>query len=300
MSKSSTVTVRETPIAEASTATAGGLTIHGETFVVQTDQRIELVDLTNRVMEYVRRFNIRDIVPGDDYAAMRQVLARRYERVSAESGRIPDLVLIDGGKGQLSAAAEALAQLGLADVQLASLAKKEEEIFVPGRADPVRLPRRSPALLLHKFQHWRGRQSRTGAGLARPVRQHACADARVPGGAGSLHVRGTDGRPIAPRTLVSCGDSRAVGDIGSPHSCRALRMAPRSPLRLSVRAVGFSRTPTRQRSRVANSRAWSIAPDTSSPAAACGASPKHAAARRASADAIGHGSLAPAPRLSPE
>src|SRR5918912_1145695 len=60
MSKSSTVTVRDTPVQEVSTAKVGGLTIHGETFVVQTDQRVELVDLTNRVMEFVRRFNIRE------------------------------------------------------------------------------------------------------------------------------------------------------------------------------------------------------------------------------------------------
>ncbi len=60
MSKSSTVTVRERPVKDVASATAGGLTIHGETFVVQTDQRIELVDLTNRIMEYVRRFNIRE------------------------------------------------------------------------------------------------------------------------------------------------------------------------------------------------------------------------------------------------
>ena len=55
-----------------------------------------------------RRFNIRNVAPGDDYAAMRQVLARRYERVSAEGGKIPDLVLIDGGKGQVGAAKSAL------------------------------------------------------------------------------------------------------------------------------------------------------------------------------------------------
>jgi excinuclease ABC subunit C len=53
-----------------------------------------------------RRFNIQDITPGDDYAAMRQVLARRYERVTAEAGKIPDLVLIDGGKGQASIASQ--------------------------------------------------------------------------------------------------------------------------------------------------------------------------------------------------
>src|ERR1700746_1385639 len=60
MSKSSTVTVRDTPVQEVSTATVGGLTIHGETFIVQTHQRIELVYLTVRVMEFVRRFNIRE------------------------------------------------------------------------------------------------------------------------------------------------------------------------------------------------------------------------------------------------
>ena len=60
MSKSSTVTVRERPVEEVASATVAGLTIHGETIMVGTDQRIELVDLTNRVMEFVRRFNIRE------------------------------------------------------------------------------------------------------------------------------------------------------------------------------------------------------------------------------------------------
>jgi len=58
MSKSSTVTVRERPVEDVASAKVGGLTIHGETFVLQTDQRIELIDLTNRVMEFVRCFNI--------------------------------------------------------------------------------------------------------------------------------------------------------------------------------------------------------------------------------------------------
>ena len=58
MSKSSTVTVRDNPVEAVASATAGGLAIHGETFVVQTDQRVEVIDLTNRVMEFVRRFNI--------------------------------------------------------------------------------------------------------------------------------------------------------------------------------------------------------------------------------------------------
>ncbi len=60
MSKSSTVTVREKPVEDVASAKVGGLSIHGETFVVQTDQRVELVDLTNRVMEFARRFNVRE------------------------------------------------------------------------------------------------------------------------------------------------------------------------------------------------------------------------------------------------
>jgi secondary thiamine-phosphate synthase enzyme len=60
MSKSSTVTVRERPVEEVASAKAGGLVIHGETIIVSTDQRIELVDLTNRIMEFARRFNIRE------------------------------------------------------------------------------------------------------------------------------------------------------------------------------------------------------------------------------------------------
>ena len=60
MSKSSTVTVRETPVAQVSSASVGSLTIHGETFLIETDQRVELVDLTNRIMDFARRFKIRE------------------------------------------------------------------------------------------------------------------------------------------------------------------------------------------------------------------------------------------------
>src|SRR6266699_2750149 len=60
ISKSSTVTVRDRPVEPVASAAVGGLTIHGETFIVQTDQRIELVDLTSRIMDLVRRFNIRE------------------------------------------------------------------------------------------------------------------------------------------------------------------------------------------------------------------------------------------------
>jgi len=73
-----------------------------------------------------RRFNIRDAAPGDDYAAMREVLARRYERISAEAGKVPDLVLVDGGRGQAGVARAALAELGLNDVSVVGVAKGPE------------------------------------------------------------------------------------------------------------------------------------------------------------------------------
>ncbi|MCX7961172.1 MAG: excinuclease ABC subunit UvrC [Burkholderiales bacterium] len=70
-----------------------------------------------------RRFNIRDVAPGDDYAALRQALERRYARLSAEAARLPDLILIDGGRGQANAARAALAELGIGDVPVVGVAK---------------------------------------------------------------------------------------------------------------------------------------------------------------------------------
>jgi excinuclease ABC subunit C len=101
-----------------------------------------------------RRFNIRDVTPGDDYAAMRQVLARRYERVTAESGKMPDLVLIDGGKGQAAVAAGVLHDLGLHQVCVVGVAKGperkpgEEELIIESESRSMRLPPSHPGLHL--------------------------------------------------------------------------------------------------------------------------------------------------------
>jgi excinuclease ABC subunit C len=82
----------------------------------------------------------------DDFASMREVVSRYFTRRIADEEPLPDLVVIDGGKGQLSSAHEAMTSLGLADRPLISLAKREEEVFVCGRAEPIRMSRRSPAL----------------------------------------------------------------------------------------------------------------------------------------------------------
>lgn len=90
-----------------------------------------------------RHFNITDVQPGDDYGAMREVLMRRYRRIVAGEGRLPDLVLIDGGKGQLTVAAEIFAELGLNDVELVAVAKGEERrpgeerLLMPDRPNPI-------------------------------------------------------------------------------------------------------------------------------------------------------------------
>jgi len=84
----------------------------------------------------------------DDFQAMREVVGRYFRRRVDEKKQLPDLVVVDGGKGQLSAADEALQELQLGALPLIGLAKRDEEIFVRGRRDSLRLPRRSPALRL--------------------------------------------------------------------------------------------------------------------------------------------------------
>jgi excinuclease ABC subunit C len=84
----------------------------------------------------------------DDFQAMREVVGRYFRRRVEEKKQLPDLVVVDGGKGQLSAADEALHELQLDTVPLVGLAKRDEEIFLRGRRDALRLPRRSPALRL--------------------------------------------------------------------------------------------------------------------------------------------------------
>ncbi|MCS7081217.1 MAG: excinuclease ABC subunit UvrC [Chloracidobacterium sp.] len=99
--------------------------------------------------EAYRKFRIKTATGGDDFASMREVIGRRYARLLREAKPLPDLVLVDGGKGQLSAAAEALRALDLEALPLAAIAKREEVIFVKGREnDPIRLERRSPVLHL--------------------------------------------------------------------------------------------------------------------------------------------------------
>jgi excinuclease ABC subunit C len=93
-----------------------------------------------------RKFKVKSVEGIDDFASMREVVGRYFRRRVEDGKPLPDLVVIDGGKGQLHAAHDALAELQLGELPLISLAKREEEIFVYGRSESLRLTRRSPAL----------------------------------------------------------------------------------------------------------------------------------------------------------
>ncbi len=95
-----------------------------------------------------RKYKIKTVEGPDDFASMREVVSRRYRRLLEEGGSLPDLILIDGGKGQLSAALEALESLGIHDQDIIGLAKRLEEIYLPDRPQPIMIPKSSTALKL--------------------------------------------------------------------------------------------------------------------------------------------------------
>jgi excinuclease ABC subunit C len=139
-----------------------------------------------------RRFNIEGLEPGDDYAAMSQALTRRYRRLRDEQdngqGRFPDLLLIDGGKGQLGVAESALHELGVEDVRLVGVAKGEErkpgkeKLFLSGQEAPTILP--ADSLALHLIQQIRDEAHRfaiTGHRQRRAKARTTSALEEIPG-----------------------------------------------------------------------------------------------------------------------
>jgi excinuclease ABC subunit C len=95
-----------------------------------------------------RVFNIKTVEGADDFRSMAEAVDRRYRRLMDENKSLPDMILIDGGRGQLNAALAALNKLGIEEIPIAGLAKREEEIYVSDREEPIRLERRDPALQL--------------------------------------------------------------------------------------------------------------------------------------------------------
>jgi len=130
---------------------------------------VSFVDAQPRKSEY-KRFKIKTVTGADDFASMKEIVKRRYSKVKKEKLQPPDLILIDGGKGQLNAALEALDEIDFRDhVEIAGLAKRLEEVFLPGKADPIMIPKTSSALKLlqrardeaHRFAITYHRQKRS-------------------------------------------------------------------------------------------------------------------------------------------
>ena len=158
-------------VREKATQESRGVALREALGLPESTQRIECFDISHTMGEAAvaacvvydrhgmqkseyRRFNMRALTPGDDYAAMRQALTRRYERVSAGQGKVPDLILIDGGRGQLNAARGALAELGLNDVAVVGVAKGPErksgleQLVFEAEGQSLSLPPQHPGLHL--------------------------------------------------------------------------------------------------------------------------------------------------------
>jgi excinuclease ABC subunit C len=125
-----------------------------------------------------RKFQVKTVTGVDDFASMREVVGRRYKRLLEDKKPFPSLILIDGGLGQLHAAADALAEIGIQLQPLASIAKREEIIYVHGQeSDPIVLDRRSP--VLHLVQKIRDESHRFAVSYHRKRREMRDRDSEL-------------------------------------------------------------------------------------------------------------------------
>jgi excinuclease ABC subunit C len=168
-----------------------------------------------------RKFRIRGVgAEPDDFASMREVVFRRYKRLLEEGKELPDLVLIDGGKGQLGAAMSALEELGIGDQPVASLAKKEEVIFLPGRDLPVVLPRDSPVLQL--VQRVRDEAHRFAVGFHRARRSKRTLRSELDdiAGIGPIKRRKLLSRFGSVRGVRGASEAELAAAVGSTTAAR--------------------------------------------------------------------------------
>ena len=202
-----------------------------------------------------RKFRIRSAACADDCAMISEVARRRYGRILREGGELPDLVLVDGGRGQAGAVQEALRSLGMEGPPVAGLAKRNEELFVPGRRKAITLERSSPALKL--LQRIRDEAHRLALAYHRSLRRKRLSASRlddVPGigpkrkkrllaafgtvgkmkraSAEALHERAGIGRRTAERLLEHLGkegDVTRAGSLRGREGGPAIPASPRPP-----------------------------------------------------------------------
>ena len=165
---------------------------------------------------------------------MREVLSRRYSRLVREERPLPDLIVVDGGKGQLNAAIETLAASGMPPVALLGLAKKREEIFLPGSRDPLVLPRHDEGLRL--LQALRDEAHRFAISYHRSLRRQRIADSVL------FEIPGV-GRQRCEQLLLALGSVRAISAAPAAAIADAvpglgLKLATRISEHLASRRVG--------------------------------------------------------------
>lgn len=174
--------------------------MQGEEYV---SSMVVFVDGKPKKSEY-RKFKLRTIEGNDDFAAMREVVTRRYARVIEEETPLPDLIIIDGGKGQLSQAVDVLTELGIIDkVAVIGLAKRLEEIFFPGTSEPLLLPKTSSSLRL--LQQARDEAHRFAITYHRKLRDKRTLQTEL------THIPGIGGK-TAQQLLIHLGSVQGVRD----------------------------------------------------------------------------------------
>jgi len=150
-----------------------------------------------------RRFRIGTVSGIDDFAAIREVVRRYFTRKIAESGELPDLLLVDGGRGQLSSAVGVLGELGLTDQDAAGLAKRLEEIYLPGLPDPQNIPKTSSSL--HLLQRVRDEAHRFAVTYQRTLRKKRAISTALTGIGGVGPKKAAD-------LLKAFGSVKAIGE----------------------------------------------------------------------------------------
>lgn len=175
-----------------------------------------------------RKFIIRTVEGSDDFASMREVVLRRYRRLREEGGEMPGLVLVDGGIGQLHAAAAALEELGVLNQPLAAIAKREEILYVAGREDePVLLDRTSP--VLHLVQRIRDEAHRFAVTFHRHRRDARTLRSEL------LEIPGI-GPKTVDKLLKSLGSLAAVRAAGEEELARVAGAAAARRIRAALAA----------------------------------------------------------------
>ena len=163
-----------------------------------------------------RKYNIKSVDGIDDFASIREVVYRRYKRVKEEGDGFPDLIVVDGGKGQLSMAVSALRELGLDYLPIISLAKKLEEVFIPGNSDAQSIHKQSPGLIL--LRQLRDEAHRFAIEFQRQKRSKSISDSVF------LSIKGM-GKKKVQRLLSHYSDLNVIANLKTDELAKELSIS---------------------------------------------------------------------------